>query len=79
MTRRATGRISPARPNRTAGAPPAPTREAAAPVVAPWGYEPHNGPSRWGTLDPAFSACDLGKEQSPIDLIGGRRVDLTGR
>lgn len=44
---------------------------------SPWGYEPHNGPARWGTLDPAFHACDLGKEQSPIDLTGGRGSDLT--
>ena len=31
--------------------------------------------SDWGTLDPAFSACALGVEQSPIDLTGGRSVD----
>ena len=43
--------------------------------TAPWGYEPDNGPARWGTLDPAFSACAVGVEQSPIDLTGGRSVD----
>jgi len=52
-------------------------RKAAAHESASWGYEPHNGPARWGTLDPAFDSCDLGKEQSPIDLTGGQRVDLT--
>ena len=40
-----------------------------------WGYEPHNGPALWGTLDPTFSACALGEEQSPIDLTAGRRPD----
>ena len=43
---------------------------------ASWGYEPHNGPALWGTLDRAFCACALGTEQSPIDLTGGRRVEL---
>ncbi len=41
-----------------------------------WGYEPHNGPELWGTLDGAFCACALGAEQSPIDLTNGRWVDL---
>ena len=40
-----------------------------------WGYEPHNGPALWGTLDRAFCACALGTEQSPIDLTGGRRAE----
>ena len=40
-----------------------------------WGYQPHNGPALWGTLDPMFSKCALGKEQSPIDLTAGRRPD----
>ena len=44
--------------------------------AARWGYEPHNGPARWGTLDSAFGACALGKEQSPIDLSGARRADV---
>ncbi|MCY3775622.1 MAG: carbonic anhydrase family protein [Candidatus Aminicenantes bacterium] len=40
-----------------------------------WGYEPHNGPEHWGTLDPAFSVCSTGEEQSPIDLTAGRNAD----
>ena len=47
------------------------------PAATLWGYGPHDGPARWGTLDPAFEACVLGREQSPIDLAGGRRADLT--
>ena len=43
---------------------------------ASWGYEPHNGPALWGTLDPAFGACAAGGEQSPIDLTGGQPADL---
>ncbi len=43
---------------------------------ASWGYEPHNGPALWGTLDPTFGVCALGTEQSPIDLTGGRRTEL---
>ena len=45
--------------------------------TTPWGYEPHNGPDLWGTLDPAFGMCALGEAQSPIDLTGGRWTDLT--
>ncbi len=41
----------------------------------PWGYERHNGPALWETLDPTFSACALGEEQSPIDLTAGRSPD----
>jgi len=40
-----------------------------------WGYEPDNGPAHWGTLDPAFNACAMGKEQSPIDLTAGQDAD----
>lgn len=40
-----------------------------------WGYAPHNGPALWGTLDPAFGACAMGEEQSPIDLTAGQSSD----
>ncbi len=33
-----------------------------------WGYESHNGPAQWGTLDDHFEVCDIGGQQSPIDL-----------
>ena len=62
---------------RPAAGSPAFPPAGAAPVAASWGYGPHDGPARWATLDPAFAACDLGREQSPIDLTGGRRADLT--
>lgn len=33
-----------------------------------WGYEGGDGPDHWGQLSPAFAACALGKEQSPVDI-----------
>ena len=47
-----------------------------APAGADWGYYGKKGPSGWGHLDPAYSACSKGKEQSPID-IRGAKVDKT--
>jgi carbonic anhydrase len=37
---------------------------------APWEYSGHRGPLVWGKLDPAYSACSKGKEQSPVDIRG---------
>ncbi|MGB6976633.1 MAG: carbonic anhydrase family protein, partial [Gammaproteobacteria bacterium] len=33
-----------------------------------WGYTGDKGPHAWGTLDPAFKACAVGKQQSPINI-----------
>jgi len=33
-----------------------------------WGYSGAQGPDQWGRLDPAYQACGVGREQSPIDL-----------
>ena len=33
-----------------------------------WSYEGANGPSQWGSLTPEYRVCDLGLQQSPIDL-----------
>ena len=41
-----------------------------------WGYEPHNGPEVWGSLDAAFIACASGDEQSPINLTAGQTAEL---
>ena len=35
-----------------------------------WGYSGEGSPENWGKLDPAFSLCASGKNQSPIDLTG---------
>lgn len=33
-----------------------------------WSYDGKNGPPTWGTLDPKWRACMVGKAQSPIDI-----------
>jgi carbonic anhydrase len=35
---------------------------------AHWGYSGAEGPEHWGELDPHFSECKNGKNQTPIDL-----------
>jgi carbonic anhydrase len=39
---------------------------------ADWSYEGKQGPLNWGRLDPSYSACSKGKQQSPIDIRGAR-------
>jgi carbonic anhydrase len=42
---------------------------AAAPgAPAHWSYEGDTGPEHWGMLQPDFKTCQLGLEQTPIDL-----------
>lgn len=52
--------------------PPAPqvtTRAVPPPADTPhWTYEGEKGPRFWGKLDPLFSVCDKGRNQSPIDI-----------
>lgn len=45
-------------------------------VKAHWSYSGEVGPDRWGALDPAFSACAKGKNQSPVNLTGFIDADL---
>jgi carbonic anhydrase len=33
-----------------------------------WSYSGPTGPANWGALEPQYSACALGKSQSPIDI-----------
>lgn len=37
-------------------------------VAENWSYVGHAGPEHWGQLDKRFAICNLGKEQSPIDI-----------
>ncbi|XVE96419.1 hypothetical protein REPUB_Repub02eG0220200 [Reevesia pubescens] len=37
-------------------------------------YFGNNGPSKWGNLDPTFSACSSGKKQSPIHIVKNQTV-----
>ncbi len=36
-----------------------------------WSYTGDTGPSHWGNLQPDFKVCQLGLEQTPVDLSGG--------
>ena len=38
--------------------------------AAHWTYEGHEGPEHWAELSPDFKSCELGVQQSPIDLAG---------
>ena len=35
-----------------------------------WGYEGEGAPEHWGDIDPRFTTCKNGVNQSPIDLTG---------
>ena len=41
-----------------------------------WSYGGNGGPEHWGELQPDFKVCQLGLEQTPIDLSGGMKSDL---
>src|SRR5215467_14661514 len=43
---------------------------------AHWTYAGKDGPDHWGELDKAFSACQAGHHQSPIDIRGAKPSDL---
>jgi carbonic anhydrase len=45
---------------------------------AHWGYEGDVGPDHWGELRPDFKVCELGFEQTPVDLTGAVRAELSG-
>lgn len=49
--------------------PPVKTRAVAPPSDAThWAYKGEKGPRFWGKLDPDFSLCEEGRNQSPIDI-----------
>jgi carbonic anhydrase len=43
-----------------------------------WAYEGEAGAANWGELSPAFKVCQLGLEQSPIDLATAVTAELAG-
>jgi carbonic anhydrase len=42
----------------------------------PWEYEGPTGADHWSDLDPAYAACNVGKEQSPIDIRSAEKAQL---
>lgn len=57
----------------TALVPPAAAQQGSPPH---WTYEGEHGPAHWGGLDSAYAACQVGKEQSPIDIRHAKVADL---
>lgn len=59
------------------------TLNACAEAIPEAGTSPHfaykgkQGPEHWSELDPSFAICSDGKSQSPIDLTGAGRQDVT--
>jgi carbonic anhydrase len=45
--------------------------------VAHWGYEPNDGPARWGSLSPEWTTCDTGRSQSPLDIRDAKVTDVS--
>jgi carbonic anhydrase len=45
---------------------------SSAQTAAKWNYYGKTGPLGWGKLDPAYKACSVGREQSPMDIRGAR-------
>jgi carbonic anhydrase len=45
-------------------------------TAAHWSYEGDGSPEKWGELQADFKVCQLGLEQTPIDLIGGIKGDV---
>lgn len=45
-------------------------------TAAHWSYEGAGAPERWGELQSDFKVCQLGLEQTPIDLASGIRGDV---
>lgn len=46
---------------------------ASSPATPHWSYAGNNGAEHWGELQPDFKVCQLGLEQTPIDLAGGMK------
>ena len=41
-----------------------------------WEYEGAKGAEHWSELDPDYAACNVGKEQSPIDIRDAEKAEL---
>jgi carbonic anhydrase len=45
-------------------------------AAADWSYEGDGNPEKWGELQADFKVCQLGLEQTPIDLSNGIKGDV---
>ena len=52
------------------------TAKAGGHTAPHWGYQGEGAPEKWGQLSPDFRVCDLGVEQTPVDLKGAVRAEL---
>lgn len=50
-------------------------RKPAAQAVR-WSYDGETGADRWAAIKPEFAACAKGRQQSPIDIRDGARLEL---
>src|SRR6185312_7488451 len=46
------------------------------PWKTPWDYAGARGAEHWSELDQAYSVCNRGKEQSPVDIRHPRKLKL---
>src|SRR5215469_7994235 len=46
------------------------------PWKTPWDYEGPRGAEHWSELDQAYSVCNQGKEQSPVDIRHAQKAKL---
>ena len=46
--------------------------------IVHWGYEADDGPDTWSSMNPEWSLCAEGVEQSPIDLATATEIELSG-
>lgn len=45
-------------------------------LASHWSYEGENGPEHWGKLDNAYALCQIGKNQSPINITSPLNAHL---
>ena len=59
-----------------AGATIASDKPVAGTEAPHWSYEGDGNPAKWGELQSDFRMCQLGLEQTPIDLASGIKGDV---
>ncbi len=42
-----------------------------------WTYEGHEGPENWGSLNPDYAACAVGRNQTPINITSTIEAELS--